>query len=193
MRLNLLILVFVLIFFVSLVLIMVFSDEIVIDQSTSTFSNCSSNWYITGYFTPVESDYSGDFQKITIDDEIKQFRSDFLSVVKIEGWGKTMSGEYVGWYDDSFHLSDVALDSHGEALLVKYVAVDSEIIKQKTNLIIPKLPSPWNEIVFESSDVGPSIKGKHIDVYVGEGKQAELETFRITSTENDVCIEPFED
>jgi len=193
MRLNLLILVFALIFFVSLVLIMVFSDEIVIDQSTSTFSNCSSDWYITGYFTPVELDYSADFQKITIDDEIKQFRSDFLSVVKIEGWGKTMSGEYVGWYDDSFHLSDVALDSHGEALLVKYVAVDSEIIKQKTNLIIPKLPSPWNEIVFESSDVGPSIKGKHIDVYVGEGKQAELETFRITSTENDVCIEPFED
>ena len=182
-----------LIFFASLVFIVVFLDESTIDPNTSTFSNCSSDWYITGYFTPVESDYSGDLQEITINDEIKHFKSNFLSVVKTEGWGRTMSGEYVGWYGDSFHLSDVALDSHGEALLVKYVAVDSEIIKQKTNLIIPKLPSPWNEMIFESSDVGPSINGKHIDVFVGEGKQAELETFRITSSENVVCTEPFED
>lgn len=168
-------------------------DEITINPNTSTFSNCSPDWYITGYFTPAESDYFGDLQKITIDSETKHFKSDFVSVVKIEGWGKAMSGKYLGWYDDSFHLSDSALDSHGEPLLVQSVAVDSEIIKQKTNLIIPTLPYPWSEMVFESSDVGPSIKGKHIDVYVGEGKQAELETFRITSTDNDVCIEPFED
>lgn len=194
MRLNLIIFAIGVIFFVSLTFTLIFIDEITIDSDTSTsFSNCSSDWYITGYFTPIESDYSGDFQKITFGDEIKQFKSDFLSVVKIEGWGKTISGEYVGWYDDSFHISDVALDSHGEPLIVHSVAVDSEIIKQKTNLVIPNLPSPWNEIIFESSDIGPSIKGKHIDVYVGEGKQAELETFRITGTENNVCIEFFED
>ena len=194
MRLNLLIFALGVIFFASLTLYMVFVSEIIIDPSTSTsFSNCSSDWYITGYFTPVESDYSGDLKKIAFGDEIKHFKSDFLSVVKTEGWGKTMSGDYVGWYDNSFHLSDIALDSNGEPLIVQSVAVDSEIIKQKTNLVIPKLPSPWNEMFFESSDVGPSIKGKHIDVYTGEGKQAELETFRITGTENDVCIEPFED
>ncbi|MCH7648994.1 MAG: murein transglycosylase [Thaumarchaeota archaeon] len=194
MRLNLIIFAIGVIFFISLTFTLIFIDEITIDPDKSTsFSNCSSDWYITGYFTPVESDYSGDFQKITFDDEVKQFKSDFLSVVKTEGWGKTISGEYVGWYDDSFHISDVALDSHGEPLLVHSVAVDSEIIKQKTNLVIPNLPTPWNEIIFESSDIGPSIKGKHIDVYVGEGKQAELETFRITSTENNVCIEFFKD
>jgi len=194
MRLNLLIFALGVIFFASLISYMAFVSEITIDPSTSTsFSNCSSDWYITGYFTPIESDYFGDFQKISLGDEIKQFRSDFLLVVKTEGWGKTISGEYVGWYDDSFHISDTALDSHGEPLLVQLVAVDSEIIKQKTNLLIPNLPSPWNEMIFESSDVGPSIKGKHIDVYTGEGKQAELETFRITGTENDVCIESFED
>jgi len=163
-------------------------------ESTLTkFSNCSSDWYITGYFTPAESDYSGDFTKITFGDNIKHFRSDFLSDVKKEGWGKNRLGEYIGWYDNSFHLSDVPLDSHGDKLLVLSVAVDPEIIKQKTKLVFPMLPSPWNEMVFTSSDIGPSIKGKHIDVYTGEGKQAELETFRITDTENDVCIEPFED
>jgi len=163
-------------------------------ESTSTkFSNCSSDWYITGYFTPVESDYSGDFTKITFGDNIKHFRSDFLSDVKTEGWGKNMLGEYIGWYDNSFHLDYAALDLHGDKLLAKSVAVDSEIINQKTKLTIQTLPSPWNEMVFTASDVGPSIQGKHIDVYTGEGKLAELETFRITGTENDVCTEAIED
>jgi len=190
MRLKLLIFAVGVIFFTIIILNLTFVDENTIDPIMPTsFSNCSSDWYITGYFTPVESDYFGDFQNITFGDETMQFKSDFLSVVKTEGWGKTISGEYVGWYDDSFHISDMPLDSHGEPLLVQYVAVDSEMIKQKTYLIIPNLPIPWNEMIFQSSDVGPSITGKHIDVYVGEGKQAELETFRITSTENDVCIE----
>ena len=190
MRLKLLIFAVGVIFFTIIILNLTFVDENTIDPIMPTsFSNCSSDWYITGYFTPVESDYFSDFQEITFGDETMQFKSDFLSVVKTEGWGKTISGEYVGWYDDSFHISDTPLDSHGEPLLVQYVAVDSEMIKQKTYLIIPNLPSPWNEMIFQSSDVGPSITGKHIDVYVGEGKQAEQETFRITSTENDVCIE----
>jgi len=159
-------------------------------ESTSTkFSNCSSDWYITGYFTPVESDYSGDFIRITFDDYIKHFRSDFLADVKIEGWGKTRLGDYVAWYDNSFHLSDAALDSHGDKLLVQSVAVDPILIEQKTKLSIPTLPSPWNELLFTASDIGPSIKGKHIDVYTGEGIQAELETFRITGTDNNVCTE----
>ena len=123
------------------------------------------------------------------DDHVKHFKSDFLDAVKIEGWGKTRIGDYVGWYDDIFHLSDSALDRHGEKLLVPFVAVDSLLIKQKSKLAIPTLPSPWNEIVFIASDIGPSIKEKHIDVYTGEGKQAELETFTITGTENKVCIE----
>ncbi|MCV0409959.1 3D domain-containing protein [Nitrosopumilus sp.] len=152
------------------------------------FHDCSSDWYITGYFTPVETDYSGNFLKIMLDGEPQYFKSDFISVVKTEGWGKTRMGTYIGWYDESFHLSTAPLDSHGDNLLVQSVAVDSEIINQKTSLIIPKLPSPWNKIIFESSDIGPSIKGKHIDVYVGEGKYAELETFRITNSGNDVCI-----
>lgn len=155
----------------------------------SQFSTCSLDWYITGYFTPIESDYSGDFKRIAFGDNIKHFRADFLEAVKIEGWGKTRLGEYVGWYDNSFHISDSALDMHGDKLLVPAVAVDTLLIKQKTQLTIPTLPSPWNEVVFTASDVGPSIKEKHIDVYTGEGKQAELETYRITGIKNQVCIE----
>ena len=157
-----------------------------------SFQNCSSDWHITGYFTPVENDYSENYEEITFENGVRYFKSDFLSVVKIEGWGKTMSGDYVGWYDDSFHISNAALDSHGTYLLPSYIAVDSNIIPQNTNLIIPNLPAPWNMIIFKSTDIGPSIIGKHIDVYTGEGKQAELETFRITGDNNDICVEFFE-
>jgi len=153
------------------------------------FSNCSSDWYITGYFTPVESDYSASAKEIIVENTTRNFKSDFLDDMIIEGWGKTQSGDYLGWYDGSFHLSDNALDLYGNNLLVNAVAVDSSIIKQKTKLNIQTLPAPWNKIIFTASDVGPAIIGKHIDVYTGEGKQAESETFRITGEFNKVCTD----
>ncbi len=151
--------------------------------------NCNPDWYITGYYTPIESDFSGEFVEVTFDDGTKQFKADFLDKVKKEGWGKTRFGEYVGWYDNSFHLSNTVLDVHGNRLLIPSVAVDTILIELNTKLFIPTLPTPWNELVFTASDIGPSIKGKHIDVYTGEGTQAELETFRITGTDNEVCTE----
>jgi len=151
-------------------------------------TSCSSDWYITGYFIPIESDYSGKFSRIVVDNEARQFKIDFLKVVKTEGWGKTLSNDYLGWYDKSYHLSDTALDSIGEPLSLSSVAVDSSIIDENTELFIPSLPEPWDNIVFTANDEGPSIKDKHIDVFVGEGKIAEEESYRITGYENEVCI-----
>ena len=127
--------------------------------------------------------------EIAFDDGTKQFKADFLDKVKTEGWGKTRFGEYVGWYDNSFYSSNTALDAHGNRLLIPSVAVDTILIESNTKLFIPMLPTPWNKLVFIASDIGPSITGKHIDVYTGEGTQAELETFRITGTDNKVCTE----
>ena len=161
-------------------------------ESTSTkFSNCSSDWYITGYFTPIESDYSGYFMKVQVDNNERNYRSDFLDEIRIEGWGRTLSDDYLGWYYNSYHLSDYPLDAKGNKLVVQSVAVDPYQIniyeKNETKLIIPNLPSPWNEVIFIPSDMGPAIVGKHIDVYTGEGQQAKLETERITGDDNKVC------
>lgn len=71
-------------------------------------------------------------------------------------------------------------------ILVSTIAVDFSTIKQKTKITIPTLHTPWNELVFLASDVGPAITVKHIDVYAWEGKQAELEIFRITSGNNKI-------
>jgi 3D (Asp-Asp-Asp) domain-containing protein len=151
------------------------------------FSDCSPGWYITGYFTPLESDYSGKFISVSVDDISYSFREDFVEEIKTEGWGKTVSGEYLGWYDESFHLSDVSLDALGNPLEVNTVAIDPSLIEAGSRVTIPSLPDPWNGVIFTGSDVGPAIIGKHIDVYTGEGKEALGETYRITGYDNVVC------
>ena len=165
--------------------------EETLPSSPDIFSTCSKDWYITGYYTPVESEYSGDFTTVLVGGVERQYRSDFLADVTIEGWGRTLSGDYLGWYQYSYHLSNYPLDAKGNKLVVGSVAVDPQKInlygRDVHKLIIPTLQSPWNEIIFNAVDVGPSIIGKHIDVFTGEGKQAEEETFRITRNGNTVC------
>ena len=155
----------------------------------SGFSNCSAEWYITGYFTPVESDYSGKFIDVMTDGKQNKYREDFVTEIKTEGWGRTISGNYLGWYGGSFHLSDKPLDSEGNMLVLNAIAIDTSVIPVNSNLTIPSLPSPWDEAVFVGSDIGTAIIGKHIDVYTGEGKAAHDETFRITGNDNVVCLE----
>ena len=158
-------------------------EKITIEQ----FTSCTDGWYVTGYFVPVESDYSDEFITISIDETQRDFREDFVNALKTEGWGKTLSGDYLGWYGNSFHINDVALDQNGQLLVTCMIAVDNTLIDRGTKLIISTLPEPWNEIIFLSADEGPSITGKHIDMFTGEGKLAENETFRITSENNKVC------
>jgi len=153
------------------------------------FGLCTSDWYITGYFLPIEADFSGKLVEISAD-EVKQFYvADFVEVVRTEGWGRTNAGNYLGWYNDSYHIEDTYLDALGNDLVVGMIAVDTSVIEHGSELIIPTLPAPWDDMVFLASDVGPSIIGKHIDVFTGEGIDAENETFRITGSDNTVCMQ----
>ena len=153
------------------------------------FDLCTSDWYITGYFLPIESDYSGELVEVSVN-EVKQFYlADFLENVKIEGWGRTNAGNYLGWYHGAYTISDRYLDAYDNDLIVGMVAVDDSVIEHGSELTIPTLPKPWNNMVFSGSDEGPSIIGKHIDVFTGEGINAENETFRITGSNNTVCMQ----
>jgi 3D (Asp-Asp-Asp) domain-containing protein len=158
-------------------------------ERRSEFSDCSPNWYITGYFTPVESDYASRFIDVNIDKISYKFRESFVDEIKTEGWGKTLSGKYLGWFDDSFHISEFPLDAAGNNLELHTVAIDPSVISPNSRIMIPTLPPPWDKVVFLASDVGTAIIGKHIDVYAGEGKDAREETFRITGQGNIVCLE----
>jgi len=68
------------------------------------------------------------------------------------------------------------------------VAVDDLVIEHCSALTITTLPEPWNNMIFSGLDVGPSINGKHIDVFTGV-VNAENETFRITGYNNQICAQ----
>ena len=160
-----------------------------IDNLENEFGLCSSDWYITGYFLPIESDYSGKSVEILVDGDTQFYLADFLEVVKIEGWGRTNAGNYLGWYHGDFTISDRYLDAYNNDLIVGMVAVDDSVIEHGSKLTIPTLPEPWNDVIFSGSDEGPAINGKHVDVFTGEGIDAENETFRITGYNNQVCLQ----
>ncbi len=154
----------------------------------SSASMCSADWYITGYFVPVETDYTGPMKSIVVDGQTRTFYVSFLDAVNIEGWGKAKEGDYIGYFSGAYHLSSYGQDSQGNPLRIGSVAVDTSIISLGSKLTIPTLPSPWNNKILTASDTGGTIKGKHIDIFTGEGKSAEDETFRITGEDNRVCI-----
>ena len=70
------------------------------------------------------------------------------------------------------------------------MAVDKSVINDGTNLRVPTLPGRWNNLTYNARDVGTNIKGKHIDIFTGEGKSAQQQTFEITGRDNIVCLYP---
>ena len=151
-------------------------------------SGCSTDWYITGYYTPDETQFKGSEEEILVDEKLEFYNSEFIIEVKTEGWGKSTNGKYLGWYDNKFHLENKPLDYHGDYLQIKAVAADPSVIPLGSQITIPDLPEPWNTYTFQVTDVGPSIIGKHIDVYTGEGNNAKNITEKITFNGQKVCI-----
>lgn len=152
-----------------------------------TTNQCSTGWYVTGYFTPIESDYSGATQAVTVAGTSYTFNSAFLTEVKTEGWGKTHLGNYIGYYDNKWHFANAALDAHDTPLKTDAVAIDPSLIAFGTKMTISTLPQGYGTKVFTASDIGTAITGKHIDVYTGEGSAAEAMTYKITGNNNTVC------
>ncbi len=150
---------------------------------------CSSQWLVTGYFTPVEEDYPQlDKIKINVENKGESVHSmDFLLAVKIEGWGKTKAGWYLGRFSNKWHRSNHPLNAMGKPLNVASIATDRNIIPAGETLKIPSLPNNLKHQLYVSDDVGSAIKNTHIDIYTGEGKRAEKTTYEITGQDHTVC------
>lgn len=145
------------------------------------FLACSDGWEITGYYTPVETDYSSETEEIVITAfGNESFAKTFLKAVKMEGWGKTRFGWYLGYYSGAYHKAGFAKDARGNPLRIGSVAVDRNEIPLGRQLTIPGLPGNWGEMVYIACDVGGMINSKHIDVYCGEGKGALNVTKKVT-------------
>lgn len=159
-----------------------------VGQNGSADENCSEGWRVTGYFTPIETDYdSAATVEVKVGNAGKiQFNADFLRIVFDEnegfgeGWGKTRFGWYLGNYNGAWHKADAPLDANNEPLKTNSVAVDNALIPNDSIVKIPGLPDAFGEKNFVADDVGVTVHGKHIDVYTGEGRAAEQEMNRVT-------------
>ena len=149
---------------------------------------CSDGWRITGYFTPIETDYES---KATREIEVANvgkvtFNAEFADTVFNdsegygEGWGKTRFGWYLGNFNGRWHKADAPLDANNSPLKINSVAVDNSVIPSDSIVEIPGLPDDFGKVKFVADDVGVTVHGKHIDVYTGEGKEAEREMYRVT-------------
>ena len=150
--------------------------------------SCSDNWQITGYFTPVENNHHGKKISIKVKNE-KQFpfAKTFLDAVKIEGWGKTRFGWYLGYYSQQWHKSKWPLDSTGRQLIHGIAATDPHFIAKGSSIKIKSDISYLGNTTFIARDVGSKIKNRHIDIYTGEGKSAKKRTFEITG-KHSICV-----
>ena len=178
------------------------------DSSGANF-NCSDGWRITGYYTPVETDFKdGDMREVEVygarGETFKEsFNAEFLKVVFDdnegfgEGWGKTRFGWYIGEYRGRWHKADAALDASDHPLQPDTVAVDRSVIPAGSTVTLPDLPGDLSKLTFKSTDVGVTVHGKHVDVYTGEGRDARRKMWRFTYEDDEdgkgltrVCFEP---
>jgi 3D (Asp-Asp-Asp) domain-containing protein len=149
---------------------------------------CSGGWLVTGYFTVRESDFDGARIQVTFEDgRTGSYRSGFLDAVKVEGWGSTEHGGYIGYDDGVWRLSSRPLADSGQELRIGSIAVDPAMIHREGVVTIPSLRF-FGEVRFRPDDVGPAIRGKHVDVYTGEGRPAQRLADAITGEGHTVCL-----
>lgn len=152
-----------------------------------TGTTCSDGWFVTGYYTASEDMFSGHMVAINVPGVGSvSFPADFLKHVKIEGWGETRFGWFLG-FDDGWVKGSAALNAVGRPLQIGSLAVDPQVIALGTKVRIPNLKAPWNQQLFVADDKGGAIQGQHVDVYCGAGPEARAETLRITENDRRLC------
>lgn len=152
--------------------------------------DCSEDWYVTGYYTPIENNFYSATVKYVHVDRLgwRSFPPQFIADVRIEGWGKTKDGWYLGYYNKKWHKSKHPLDSQGSPLVVGMVATDKNVIAHGQRVNIPALQEYMVHSYFIATDVGSAIKQRHIDVYTGEGVIAKQLALDLTSENHTVCL-----
>lgn len=143
------------------------------------YRHCSAGWLITGYFTPVESDYSGKLDKVYVGGVLESFPDAFLNAVMLQGSGLLPDGSYLS-YGSGWRVASTSVVSSGQAIRMGDIATDQRLLPYGTRVVIQGQ-------VFIAEDTGGAIVGKHIDIYEGLGRAAQQRAIEVTSTEK-ICV-----
>ncbi len=124
---------------------------------------CSGGWEITGYYLPIQSDFAN--------------WDDFYSDVVMQGSGRLNDGTYMNWMG---MIVDQPATSSGLPVQDGVVAFDPNYFPFGTIFW-------YNGQKYLAADTGGAIIGKHLDVYMGLGRDAQQRAFEITSFNQTVC------
>ena len=151
--------------------------------------SCSPNWKITGFYTPIEQEFQErQFTYINVGNRgLISFQTEFIKEVKMEGWGKTRYGWYLGFHGHQWHQEKAALNAQGRPLEMGAIAVDNKFVLPDARVHIPSLGPILGLTEFVAVDVGTAVRNRHIDVYAGEGSQAKSKSYQLTG-ERTVCF-----
>jgi 3D (Asp-Asp-Asp) domain-containing protein len=155
---------------------------------TTTTGGCSNNWKVTGYYTPVETDFDTSLHTVVLArGESVQVDERFLREVKMEGWGRTRHGWYLGYYDGQWHKSTAPKNAFGSRLKVGMVAVSEKYLPMNSKIQLADIQTVLGVPYFMALDRGGGVKNRHIDVYTGEGEQAKRLTWLVTG-KRELCV-----
>ena len=157
----------------------------------SPLVNCESGYLITSYWTVREEFYHG--EKIPVRDSsgalLGYYKRDFIEDVMVEGWGKGdgvgNDGTYLGYDPElGFLKSPEPLDAYGSPLIPwRAIAAPPQIMRWTAVFIAnfdageevaEEVGSKLLSSVFVVTDRGPSVVGRHIDIYVGEQDRPDM-------------------
>lgn len=146
-----------------------------VTSSVNIRADYAKNFWCTGYFTALESDYSGaktSAKGIAND----TFKSDFLEKVKVNGSGKADNGKFLH-YDSStgsFSYMNPTTATGTSPDASRTIAVDPYYIPRA------KVNSVWKRATVSIANIGTRVAedggrlivGYHLDVYRGIGNVA---------------------
>lgn len=150
---------------------------------------CTSGWTVVAFAFPSERDNIGIEDEVLVDGKNRRLNRWFLESIKKEGiWGKTLTNDFIKWFDDSgWHASRNPLDDSGTHTLLGAVVVNVSELIGKDEVYIEELSylhkSPWFSVVHTQS-----VQSKFVYLYIGAGiRQLEVAD-KIQGGEIEVCI-----
>jgi 3D (Asp-Asp-Asp) domain-containing protein len=168
-------------------------------EGAPTERGCAQHgeWLVTGYYLPLEADFGPADVTALVDGHPHKLNTDFMKAVRLQGWGRDRAGEYIGvakvsksgagpgtgpgpdgkvW---SFKTDGAPLTGSGKPLAAGDASADPAVLPTGRMLRIRGTQGYPNHH-YRVSDTGGKIKGRHIDIYVGEGAAAGKESMAVT-------------
>jgi hypothetical protein len=184
-----------------------------------TGNQSSTGWYVTVYYTAVESHYDDEPVPVTGclvidcehgDDDLGSYPESFVQAVENEGTGRIVSGRHAGSYlnwshDTGFWLDNAPRDSHGRPLEpFVSAAADPTVLSAGNELRITGCgvaedgtaidPAVCDRLRSASwrimDEFTPGLGGdRHIDVYLGEETEPDFTSNPLYSSLHNATLE----